>query len=90
VGQGRQKGRLAEAHAGARVSGSAAPLGGGAHLLMALSEQEDEQGLQEVVRQRGGIHLRSYDALDDKAVGPCLGILKQFLRTVFSETQARR
>jgi hypothetical protein len=42
VGQGGQKGRLAKADAAARVRGSAPPMGGGAHVLVALPEQADE------------------------------------------------
>jgi hypothetical protein len=38
VGQGGQEGRLAEAYAAARLSSVAEKVGGGAHLLVALSE----------------------------------------------------
>jgi len=52
VGQGGQEGRLAEAGAATRLCSTAEALGGGAHLLLALSEQKDEQGLREAVRHR--------------------------------------
>jgi hypothetical protein len=42
MGQGGQEGRLAEAHAAARVRGSASEAGGGEDLLVAGPEQEDE------------------------------------------------
>jgi hypothetical protein len=41
VGQGGQEGELARADAAARLGGFASQVGGGAHLLLALSEQED-------------------------------------------------
>ena len=53
-------------------------VGGGAHLLVALSEQEDEQGLREALRERGGVRLRGHDPFDGEAPGPCLRISKQF------------
>ena len=42
LGYGGQGGGLGEAHATARLSGVAEAVGGGADLLVALSEQEDE------------------------------------------------
>ena len=86
MGQGGPKDRLAEAFAAARVSGVASQVGCGAHLLLTLSEQADEQGLREAVCYRRGVHLCCDDAPDGKAVGPCLGIFKQSLEGVFSET----
>ena len=52
VGQGGREGRLAKAHAAERLSGVTPQMGSGKDLLLALSEQEDEQGLREVVRNR--------------------------------------
>ena len=52
---------------------------GGEDLLLALPEQADEQGLRKALRHRGSVHLRSNDAPDGEAVGPCIGFFKQFL-----------
>jgi len=79
MGQGGQEeDRLAEADAAAGVRGSASAMGGGAHLLLVGAEQEDEQGLREAVRKRGGVHLRRDDPFDGKAPSPWLRISKQF------------
>src|SRR5215212_9793278 len=78
MGQGQEEDRLAEADAAAGVRGSASAMGGGAHLLLAGAEQEDEQGLREAVRKRGGVHLRRDDPFDGKAPSPWLRISKQF------------
>jgi hypothetical protein len=69
VGQGGPQGRLAKAYAAVRVRGIAEALGGGAHLLLALSEQKDGQGLREAVRHRRSVRLRCDDAAYGKAVG---------------------
>jgi transposase len=82
VGQGGQEGRLAEADAAARVRGPASQVGGRANLLVALSEQEDEQRLRAAVRQRGSVRLRGHDTSDGEQVGSCLRISKQFLHVV--------
>ena len=42
MGKGGQEDRLAKAPAAARIRGSTSQVGGGANLLLALSEQEDE------------------------------------------------
>ena len=42
MGQGRHEVRLAKADGAARLCGFTPQMGGGAHLLVALSEQEDE------------------------------------------------
>ncbi len=55
MGQGGQEGRLAKAYAAARVGGFAEEVGGGADLLLAWPEQEDEQGLRALVRERGSV-----------------------------------
>jgi hypothetical protein len=50
VGQGGQEeGGLAEVDAAARLCGSTPQVGGGANLLLARPEQEDEQGLREAL-----------------------------------------
>src|SRR5215213_1201445 len=72
MGQGGQKDRLAKADAAARIRGSAPAVGGGEDLLLALSEQEDEQGLREAMCERGGIHLRCDDPFDGEAPCPWL------------------
>jgi hypothetical protein len=63
-----------------RLSSVAQEVGGRANLLLALSEQEDEQGLREAVRDERSFRLRSDDASDAKAVGSCLVCSKQFHR----------
>jgi hypothetical protein len=73
---------LAEADAAARLYGIAEALGCGAHLLLALSEQADEQGLRKVVRHKRSFRLRGDDASDGKAIGPCIGFSKQFLQAL--------
>src|SRR5829696_187812 len=78
MGQGGQEDRLAEADAAARVRAPTEEVGGGEDLLLALSEQEDEQGLREAVRQRGGVRVRRDDKAYGEAPGPCLRISKQF------------
>ena len=78
MGQGGQGGGLAEAHAAARVRGFASSMGGGADLLVDRSKQEDEQGLREAVRQRGGVRLRRNDTAYGEAIGTWLRIFKQF------------
>jgi hypothetical protein len=80
MGQGGQGDRLAEADAAARVGGLTPQMGGRAHVLVAGPEQEDEQGLREVVCNERSLCLRSDDASYGKAVGPCIGFFKQFLR----------
>src|SRR5215212_8461501 len=82
MGQGGQEDRLAKADAAAGVRGSASAVGGGAHLLLALSEQEAEQGLREAVCERGGVHLRRDDPFDGEEAGSWLRISKQFLPDV--------
>jgi hypothetical protein len=42
MGKGGQEDRLAKADAAARIGGSTSQVGGGAHLFLALSQQEDE------------------------------------------------
>ncbi len=54
-----------------------------AHLLLALSEQTDEQGLREVVCERRSVRVHGYDPADGEEVGPCLRISKQFRKENF-------
>jgi hypothetical protein len=51
-------------------------MGGGADLLLALPEQEDEQGLREAVRQRRSVYVCRDDTADGEAFVPCLRISK--------------
>jgi hypothetical protein len=60
------------------VRGPAEEVGGGKDLLMAGAEQEDEQGLREALRERGGVRLRRNDTAHGKEAGPYLRISKQF------------
>src|SRR5215204_5631924 len=95
MGQGGQEDRLAEADAAAGVRGSASAVGGGAHLLLVRAEQEDEQGLREALRERGGLRLRGNDTAHGEATGTWLRISKQFRKgyspkfagTAFSEVR---
>src|SRR5215208_8291341 len=81
MGQGGQEeDRLAEADAAAGVRGSASASDGGAHLLLVGAEQEEEQGLREAVRKRGGVHLRRDDPFDGKAPSPWLRIFQTVSR----------
>ena len=85
VGQGRQASGLAEVDAAKGLSSTSAQMGGGKDLLLALSEQEDEQGLREAGGELGGLRIRGDDALDGEASGTCLRIIRQFLEGEFSE-----
>src|SRR5215211_549913 len=82
VGQGGQADRLEKAHAAARLCGPTSQVGGGEDVFVALSEQADEQGLREVVRERGGLRLRGDDPVNGEAVSPFLRISKQFLHAL--------
>ena len=44
------------------------PLGSGTHLRLVEPEQEDEQGLREVVRYRRGVRLRGNDSADGETI----------------------
>jgi hypothetical protein len=81
---------LAEVHGAARVGGLAEEVGGRAHVLLVVSEQEDEQGLREAVRQRVGLCLRGGDTADGEEAGPCLRLSKQFRKGDFCEVRARQ
>ena len=70
---------MAEADATTRLHGIAEALGCGAHLLLAGPEQEDEQGLREVMRNKRSFRLCGDDTSDGEAIGPCIGFSKQFL-----------
>src|SRR5215217_5354333 len=80
MGQGGQEDRLAEADAASAV-------GGGAHLLLVRAEQEDEQGLREALRERGGVRLRGNDTAHGEAIGTWLRISKQFLRNCLENSR---
>ena len=85
MGQGGQEeGPLAKAYAAARVGGFAEEeeVGGGADLLLAWPEQEDEQGLRALVRERRSVRLRGHDLTDGEASGSCLRLSRQFLHAL--------
>ena len=84
MGQGGQEeGPLAKAYAAARVGGFAEEeVGGGADLLLAWPEQENEQGLRALVRERGSVRLRGHDSTDGEASGSCLRLSRQFLHAL--------
>jgi hypothetical protein len=54
----------------------------GAHVLLALSEQEAEQGLREAAGELGSLHLRSDESPDGDAIGPFMRLFRQFQETV--------
>src|SRR5829696_10489717 len=78
MSEGRRKDRLAQADAAARLQSVAPQMGGGADLLIVESKPAHEQGLREVARYWGGVHLRSDDTLDGEAAGPCLEFSDSF------------
>src|SRR5215204_3659190 len=78
--QGRLADRLAEAAPTSRLRGSTEALGGGAHLLVAFSEQEDEQGLREAVLDQRVVCLRGDGSTHGETVSPCLGLFGRFHR----------
>jgi len=53
-------------------------VGGGAHVLLALSEQEAEQGLRASTGERGSLHLRRDESLDGEEVGSLMRLFGQF------------
>ena len=62
-------------------------LGSRAHLLVAFSEPQDEQGLREVVRHWGGVHLCSNESFDGEALSSLMRLFGRFLEEFFSETR---
>ena len=68
MGQGGPEGRLTKADAATRLRSIAEALGRGAHLLLARPEQENEQGLREVVRNERSFRLRADDVSDGKGL----------------------
>jgi hypothetical protein len=62
-------------------------VGCGADILLVRTEQTDEQGLREAVRQRRSVCLRCDDTADGETVGPCLRISRQSLEAAFSEVR---
>ena len=71
---------MAEAALAAGLWGIAETLGSRAHLLVAGSERQDEQGLREVVRHWGGVHLCSDESFDGEALGSLISLFRQFLQ----------
>jgi hypothetical protein len=61
--------RLAETYAPQRLPGFAEEVGGGADDSLDRAEQEDEQGLREVVCERRGVGICCHDSPHDEA--PC-------------------
>ena len=53
-----------------------------AYLRVDRPQPEDVQRLREAMRHRGGIRLRSHDAADGEAFGPCVGVSRQSLYEV--------
>src|SRR5918995_1160066 len=58
-------------------------MGGGAHLRVDLPQPSNGEGLREVVYHRGVVRLRGDDAAYGEAVGPCVGVSRQSLETVW-------
>jgi hypothetical protein len=80
VGQGGYEGRLAKAHATARVGGFASQVGGGAYLLVALSElrRMSKDYTRGFVLARKRSYICGHDPFDGEAPSPWLRISKQF------------
>jgi hypothetical protein len=57
-------------------------LGSRAKHRLALSEQEDEQGLRAVMRDDPGHDLRRYESPDAEETRPCLTLLAQLLASI--------
>jgi hypothetical protein len=70
--------RLAEVASATGLRSLAEALGGRAHLLVALAEQEDEQGLRTIVCHRRSVHLRGDESLDGAALGSLMKLFGQF------------
>src|SRR5215203_3847480 len=87
--QGRVADRLAEAVPTSRLRGSTEALGGGAHLLVAFSEQEDEQGLREAVLDQRAVCLRGDGSTHGETVSSCLGLFGPFWRSYTGQIYGR-
>src|SRR5215213_3975260 len=72
MGQRGPSAGLGEVYAPQRLSGGASSVGGGADAVMDRPEQEDEQGLREVMCERRSVRVRCHDSPHDEAARPCL------------------
>ena len=62
----------------------------GTHVFLALSEQEDEQGLREVAGERRSLHLRGYEPPDGEEIGPLMRVFRQFHNGVLRSSPMRQ
>ena len=53
-------------------------VGGGEDLLVAFSEQEDEQRLREAARKLRSVPLRCYEPPDGEEIGPLMRVFRRF------------
>src|SRR5919107_3670949 len=60
-------------------------VGGGEDLLVAFSEQEDEQRLREAARKVRSVPLRCYEPPDGEEIGPFMRVFRQFQDEVRSK-----
>src|SRR5215210_4864029 len=68
-----------EVHAAERPQAvPAEEMDSGAHLFLALSEQEAEQGLREAAGKRRSLYLRGYEPPDDQEIGSLMRLFGQF------------
>src|SRR5215210_2739828 len=76
-----------EVHAAERPQAvPAEEMDSGAHLFLALSEQEAEQGLREAAGKRRSLYLRGYEPPDDQEIGSLMRLFGQFLDGVLGSS----
>src|SRR5215208_5341474 len=85
MGQREPSAGLGEVYAPQRLSGGASSVGGGADAVMDRPEQEDEQGLREVMCERRSVRVRCHDSPHDEAARPCLRTFHTASEGEFSE-----
>src|SRR5215203_1607375 len=87
MGQREPSAGLGEVYAPQRLSGVASSVGCGADAVMDRPEQEDEQGLREVMCERGSVGVRCHDSPHDEAARPCLRTFHTASEGEFSEVR---
>src|SRR5215208_3752651 len=90
MGQRGPSARLGEVYAPQRLSGVASSVGSGADAVMDRPEQEDEQGLREVMCERGSVGVRCHDSPHDEAARPCLRTFHTASKEEFSEVHGSK
>src|SRR5215212_9366627 len=72
----------------AQIWGSAAAVGGRAHIFVVGTEQTDEQGLRKASRDERGVCLRGDESLDGEALGSLVRLFRRFLHGVLGNSSA--